>query len=272
MEHYIGPMPQISLVTASFVTRELGYGSMADWSEGDTATQQFFAPVDSYPERIDELLGEIADLGFRTIDLWGAHLHYSWASEDHFEAIRSSLDRYGIGVNSLAAWCTSVDALEGFCRVANEVGATIIGGGSPLLTEDRATALGILEAHGVRFAIENHPEKSTSEVLSVIGDSELLGSCADSGWWAIQGVNPPTAFRELGDRILTVHLKDVNTSTGKGMRPGTGSADVLGCLQALSDIGYEGAVGIEHEPDGWDPTEDLQIGYKMLQRWVADKA
>jgi sugar phosphate isomerase/epimerase len=152
------------------------------------------------------------------------------------------------------------------------VGARIIGGGSPLLTEDRVTALGILDEHGVRFAIENHPEKSTGEVLSVIGDSELLGSCADSGWWAIQGVDPPTAFRELGDRILTVHLKDVNVATGKGMRPGTGSADVLGCLQALSDIGYDGAVGIEHEPDGWDPSEDLRVGYQMLRQWVGDTA
>jgi sugar phosphate isomerase/epimerase len=139
-----------------------------------------------------------------------------------------------------------------------------------LLSEDRATALRILGAHGVRFAIENHPEKSTGEVLSVIGDSELLGSCADSGWWAIQGVHPPTAFRELGDRILTVHLKDVDATTSKGVRPGTGSADVLGCLQALSDIGYDGAVGIEHEPDGWDPTEDLRVGYRMLDHWVRD--
>jgi hypothetical protein len=128
MERYIVPMPQISLVTASFVTRELGYGSMTDWSEGDTATQEFFAPADTYPERIDVLIGEIADLRFRTIDLWGAHLHHSWATGDHFEAIRSSLDRHGIEVNSLAAWCSSVDALEGFCRVANEVGAGIIGG------------------------------------------------------------------------------------------------------------------------------------------------
>lgn len=265
-------MPEISLVTASYVTRELGFGSMTDWGQGDRATQEYFAPEDTFAERFDVLLDDIASLGFRTIDLWGAHLHYSWATAHHYQSAREALTSHGMTVNSLAAWCTSVEALEGFCSVANEVGATIIGGGSPLLTEDRATALGILDAHDIRFAIENHPEKSTSEVLSVIGDSELLGSCADSGWWAIQGVDPPTAIRELGDRILTVHLKDVNPATGKGMRPGTGSAEVLGCLQALSDIGYEGAVGIEHEPDGWDPTEDLRIGYEMLRRWVGDQA
>jgi sugar phosphate isomerase/epimerase len=261
-------MPQTSLVTASFVTRELGFGSMTDWSEGDTATQEFFAPADTYPERIDILLGEIADLGFQTIDLWGAHLHYSWATDFHFDAIRGSLERHGIEVNSLAARCHSVEALEGFCRVANEVGAGIIGGGSPLLTEDRADALAILADNKVRFAIENHPERSTGEVLSVIGDSEWLGSCADSGWWAIQGVDPPTAFQELGEQIITVHLKDVDASTGKGVRPGTGSARVVECLEVLENIGYDGAVGIEHEPDGWDPTDDLRAGYRMLEKWT----
>jgi sugar phosphate isomerase/epimerase len=261
-------MPQTSLVTASFVTRELGFGSMTDWSEGDTATQKFLAPADTYPERIDILLGEIADLGFQTIDLWGAHLHYSWATDFHFDAIRGSLERHGIEVNSLAAWCHSVEALEGFCRVANEVGAGIIGGGSPLLTEDRADALAILADNKVRFAIENHPERSTGEVLSVIGGSEWLGSCADSGWWAIQGVDPPTAFQELGEQIITVHLKDVDASTGKGVRPGTGSARVVECLEVLENIGYDGAVGIEHEPDGWDPTDDLRAGYRMLENWA----
>lgn len=261
-------MPQISLVTASFVTRELGFGSMTDWSEGDTATQEFFAPADTYPERIDVLLGEIADLGFQTIDLWGAHLHYSWATDFHVDAIKGSLERHGMEVNSLAAWCHSVEALEGFCRVANEVGAGIIGGGSPLLTEDRADALAILADNEVRFAIENHAETSTDEVLRVIGDSEWLGSCADSGWWAIQGVDPPTAFQELGEQIITVHLKDVDASTGKGVRPGTGSALVEECLGVLDDIGYDGAVGIEHEPDGWDPTDDLRAGYRMLEAWA----
>lgn len=263
-------MPEVSLVTASFVTRELGFGSMTDWSQGDTATQEFFAPSDTYPERIDRLLQEISELGFRTVDLWGAHLHYTWATVDHFDAVRGSLQRHGIEVNSLAAWCHSAEDLEGFCRVANEVGAGIIGGGSPLLTDDRADALAILESHNVRFAIENHSERSTDEVLAVIGDSEWLGSCADSGWWAIQGVDPPKAFRELGERILTVHLKDVDAGSGKGVRPGTGSARVEECLETLDDIGYEGAVGIEHEPDGWDPTEDLRAGYEMLAKWAED--
>lgn len=262
-------MPQISLVTASFVTREVGFGSISDWDEGDRATQAHFSPIDTYQERFGELLDDIADLGYRTIDLWGAHLHHSWATDAHFEIARTALAERGIGVNSLAAWCHDRAALEGFCRVANEVGAGMIGGGSPLLIEDRSYAESVLAAHGVKFAIENHPEKSPAEVLEVIDGSDWIGSCPDTGWWAIQGYEPAEAIREQAETILTVHLKDVDPDTGKGRRPGTGAADINACLLALSEIGYDGAVGVEHEPDGWDPTDDLRSAHDLLEAWTA---
>jgi sugar phosphate isomerase/epimerase len=128
--------------------------------------------------------------------------------------------------------------------------------------------LGVLSDHGVRFAIENHPEKTPGEVLHVVGDSEWLGACPDTGWWAIQGYPPPQAIRDLSDVTLTVHLKDVDPTSSKGRRPGAGAADIAGCLQALAETGYQGAVGVEHEPDGWDPAEDLLAAREMLTDWV----
>jgi sugar phosphate isomerase/epimerase len=246
----------------------LGFRAISEWGQGDSATQAYFSPIDTYEERFGRLLDDIAALGYRTIDLWGAHLHHEWATDGHFDIARTALASHGMTVNALAAWCSTREALSGFCHVANEVGTSLIGGGSHLLTDDRAHALGVLADHGVRFAIENHPEKSAREVIDVIGDSEWLGSCADTGWWAIQGVHPPTAIRELGDHVITVHLKDVDPVTHKGARPGTGAADIPGCLDALSDIGFEGGVAIEHEPDGWDPSDDLIAGYEILSRWA----
>jgi sugar phosphate isomerase/epimerase len=261
-------MPVVSLVTASFVTRQLGYRSMNSWAEGDQATQDYFSSADTYEDRFAQLMDEISTLGYSTIDLWGAHLHHDWATQTHFDAARRVLAQRGMSVNSLAAWCHDRNALLGFCRVANELGAGIIAGGSPLLTADRAFALGVLADHGVRFAVENHPEKSPDEVLRVIGDSEWIGACPDTGWWTIQGYHPADAIRQLSAVTLTVHLKDVDAQTGKGRRPGTGAADIEGCLEALASTGYEGAVGVEHEPDGWDPTADLRSAQRMLSGWV----
>ena len=135
-----------------------------------------------------------------------------------------------------------------------------------MLVEDRSYTESVLADHGVKFAIENHPEKSPREVLEVIDGSDWIGSCPDTGWWAIQGYEPAAAIREQADTILTVHLKDIDPETGKGRRPGTGAVDIEACLRALSDIGYDGAVGVEHEPDGWDPTDDLTARHTSFSR------
>ena len=262
-------MPQVSLVTASFVTREVGFGSISDWMVGDTATQEHFRDPETFADRFDLLMSEIQELGYTTIDLWGAHLHHEWATPAHLEAARSSLASREMEVNSLAAWCLTLRDLEGFCTVANELGAGIIAGGSPTLTEQRSDAESILTSHNVKFAVENHPEKTPDEVLAVIGDSDVIGSCPDSGWWAIQGFDPAEAIRRAEGTILTVHLKDVDGDRNKGSRPGDGIANISGCLGALADIEYDGAVGVEHEPDGWDPTDDLRFAHQMLSDWVA---
>ena len=67
----------------------------------------------------------------------------------------------------------------------------------------------MLEAHGVRFGLENHPERTPSEVLEAIGDVDVLGAAVDTGWWATQGYDPVAAIDELSERLFHVHLKDV---------------------------------------------------------------
>ena len=261
-------MPRTSLVTASYVTRELGYGRLGEWARGDEATQAWFAPVETYEERFGALLDDIEFLGYRVIDLWGAHLHWAWATEEHFGAARRQLAAKGFEVNSLAAWAHDLASLEGFCRVANEVGADIIAGGTPTLGDERSEAVAILSQSGVRFAIENHPERHPDEVLSVIGDEEWIGACPDTGWWGTQGYPSDEAVRRLAGRILTVHLKDVDEG-GAGVRPGDGVARLAETLDALADIAYDGVVGVEHEPDGWDPVGDLRYGFEMVETWKA---
>ena len=81
-------MPTISLVTASYVTRQLGFRSMKDWSEGDQATQEFFAPADTYEERFGDLIDDVVGLGYTTIELSGAHLNHRWAPGENFDAAR----------------------------------------------------------------------------------------------------------------------------------------------------------------------------------------
>lgn len=87
------PKNRISFMSANFVARELGYRMTRSWMEGDDATQAFFRPEETFADRFGAMLGEVARLGFRAIDIWSAHLHPDWATERQIEDARRLLDR-----------------------------------------------------------------------------------------------------------------------------------------------------------------------------------
>lgn len=264
-------MNRISFITANFVARALGYHMTGGWMQGDTATQDYFRPLETFPERFGAMLAEIKTLGFDALDLWGTHLHPAWATPEHLEAARAALREHDLEVLSLAAWCGSLEALKGFCRVANAVGARVIAGGAPTLSEYRAEAVAVLKHHGVRFGIENHPEKTPAELLTQIGDGAdgFIGAAVDTGWWATHGYSPPRAIRALSETLLAVHLKDIKaTGAHETCCLGDGVAEIEACVRVLQEIGYRGAIGIEHEPETFDPAKDVLESKRRLEGWL----
>lgn len=268
-------MNTISFITANFVARELGYTMTEGWMQGDGATQAHFRPLESFGARFEAMLEEIAAMGFTALDLWGAHLHPDWASPQHLEIAQAALKRHKLKVTSLAAWCGSLGHVRGFCRVANAVGAPVIAGGAPVLKDHRSEAVEILRAHDVRIGLENHPEKSPQDLLMQIGDGAggFIGASPDTGWWAAQAYDAPSALRELRDHLLSVHLKDVlAVGAHETCRFGRGVAKIEGCARALQEIAYAGPIGIEHEPEHFDPREDVLESKRLLEGWLASRA
>ncbi len=267
-------MNPVSFITANFVARELNYRMTDGWMQGDTATQQHFQPLATFAPRFEAMLKEIAAMGFDRLDLWGAHLHPNWATDEHLRQAKQLLQANGLRVSSLAAWCGSLSDVEGFCRVAVGLGADLIAGGAPVLATDRLETVALLKTHGLRLGLENHPEKSAGEVLERIGDGAdgAVGAACDTGWWATQGASAPEALRELRDHLMTVHLKDILAAGAhETCRFGTGIADIQACARALQEIGYQGVIGIEHEPETHDPTEDVIASKRLLETWLGGK-
>jgi L-ribulose-5-phosphate 3-epimerase len=256
----------IAFMTANYVAREAGW-SIRGWGEGDRTTNDRFRPLDTYAQRLDELLSGIRGLGFDTIDLWGAHLSPEWATDDHVEIARATLSRHELQVASYAAWVgPSTIARAG--AIARAVGTDLIGAG---MSGDPAIVTASLREHGVRLAIENHPERVPAEVVEQIASApDVLGATVDTGWWATQGYDPVRAIEELGDLVLHVHLKDVRApgEPHETCRWGDGIVDVEACVRALQRLGYAGAMTVEHEPEHEDPSEACRAMGEQLRGWL----
>ncbi len=252
------PSAAVSFMTANYVARELGYGAADEWGPFDAATNAAFQPIGTFPERFDALLAEIAGAGFDAIDLWFGHLNWRWSTDDHVAAARESLDRRNLRVASLAGSIGSTTAeVEAACRLANALGVDLIAGPAGIVRTDRAEVTAVLGAYGVHFGLENHPERTPSEVLEAIGDADALGAAVDTGWWATQGYDPVAAIHELSDRLLHVHLKDVEEpGTHVTCMHGEGCAKIFDCVDALLSLGYSGPVSIEHHSLDRDPTAE----------------
>jgi sugar phosphate isomerase/epimerase len=124
----------------------------------------------------------------------------------------------------------------------------------------------------VTLAIENHPERTTAEVLAKIeAGGGTTAATVDTGWWATQGYDPVRAIEELGPHVAHVHLKDVfrRGEPHVTCRWGEGVVDIEACVRALREIGYDGYLTIEHEPEDHDPSDELVELRRRLEAWLA---
>jgi len=275
-------MNPLSFITANYVAREVGYHMRGGWGQGETAANAFFSPAETYAERFDAMLAGIRALGFRSVDLWIAHLNPKWASAKHVAAAREALARHGLAVTSFAAhFGNDVEELRAACALARELGCTILSGGHGLLKTDRTLLTAVLREYGVRLAVENHPEKNPGELLDRMGagDEDVIGAAVDTGWFGTQGYDAAKAVSELKGRIFHLHLKDVKArrkeKTGYGLidmghetcRLGAGIVPVEQCYRTAIRDGFTGPVYLEHEPEEYDPSDDLRASLELVKGW-----
>lgn len=267
-------MQPISFMSANFVARQLGYQMTEGWMQGDEATNAYFQPLETFRERFDAMLGEVAAMGFEAIDIWIAHLNPAWATADHIAVARDCLAARDLTVTSMAGWYGDTpEGVEQYCRLTTALGARIIGGNVPLVETDRVAVVEILNRHGVRLGLENHPERSAAELLARIGVGGPIGACVDTGWWGTQGVDAAEALAELAPVLVHVHLKDIRASGAhETCALGDGVVPVRACVAVLRRAGYRGPLSIEHEPESYDPTVEVVESRKRLEQWIAEES
>jgi sugar phosphate isomerase/epimerase len=123
--------------------------------------------------------------------------------------------------------------------------------------------------YGVRVAYENGSEKDVSQILSLIqGGNEWIGVNIDTGNMAAQGGDPVQAIREMGERIMHVHFKDVpDVGSHRCVALGEGIVDVPGVIRELQALGYDGWLSIEIETGDHDPTDKILASAEKIRRF-----
>jgi inosose dehydratase len=149
----------------------------------------------------------------------------------------------------------------------------------------------LVSAHGLRLAV--HPHVGTlierdEDVQRLVAGSDV-GWCLDTGHMFIGGTNVVEFVGRHCDRVVHVHLKDVDAdvaaivragelslvaATQRGLfRPlGQGDARIGDVLRALDEHGYERWLVIEQDtaitgqepPDGDGPVFDVQRSIEFL--------
>jgi sugar phosphate isomerase/epimerase len=246
--------------TANLVARVTGYRfQLGDWMEQHKKT---IAATDETAWRA--ICREIAAAGFRAVEVWEAH-----ASPESLDEARARIWRGILQDNGLTPVAYAGGLRAETLRICQWLGVPHLDGGLRDATPDKATAL--CREQGVRFNIENHPEKSASEILAKIGGgNEWLGVCVDTGWLATQGAPGPATIKACAPFVRHTHVKDVKKAGAhETCRLGEGVADVAGCLAALRDVKYAGWYSWEDEPEDRNPFDSAGRDREWIEKRLA---
>ncbi len=253
------------------------------------------------PERV---FGEMASLGIKATELGPiGYLPFEPA------AIREALDRHGLrlvgGFVPLVLHEPTLDTAEAerVAAVLAAAGAEVFnaavvadaGWSPPLPLDDDAwkrLALHLaeverrVEQHGLTLALHPHVGTQVETAADVERMLELseVGWCLDTGHLLIGGVDPAEFARRHGDRVVHVHLKDVDMAVaGRGLslvqavqaglfRPlGAGDVRLDEVLDGLDGYGrwlvleQDTALTGEEPPVGSGPVTDVRASIGYLQ-------
>lgn len=254
-------MNRISFMGANLVAQQLDWNMTRGWGQGDAAANAHYAPIETYEERFDAFVASAVEAGFDTVDVWHPQLSYEWATDAHLEAAQRVLHRHGVVVASYGShYGETVEQFRRANEVARALGTRVLGGGTHLLERDRAALVRVAREFGHVFGLENHPQRNAAELLADVGDddADVIGVTVDTGWFGTQGYDAAQAIREVGDRLVYVHLKDVRAVGAHDTCAfGDGIVPIAECVAALREIGYPGPISVEHEPEHHDPFPEV---------------
>lgn len=254
---------------------------------------------------VERVLGEMAQLGLRAIEL-GSVGYLPLEPRELRETLAAHGLRLISGFASLvlhrSAWDEARASAERMTRTVSGAGGELlvielIGGEDDVcscveLHEDawprlreRLGALGHIAADaGLRLALHPHAGSlvETEADIARVAEYADVDWCLDTGHIVLGGWSPSAFLRCHGDRVVHVHLKDLDLDLARRLRAGEltlleatragmivplgrGGAEIAEVLGLLDERGYEGWLAIEQPcapaevpPAGRGPIEAMR--------------
>ena len=127
-------------------------------------------------------------------------------------------------------------------------------------------------AYGIKVAIHDHPRPNAywhpDSVLAAIQGHPNIGSCADVGHWARNGLDPVECLKKLEGHVFGVHLKDIdsvgNTKAGD-LVVGTGKINFPAIFSELARQKFTGMFSIERENNWYNNVPDVIATVKYFK-------
>jgi len=248
---------KIAFNTANLVARFTNYRfELSHWGDQH---QKTLAATDEAAWR--DICQEISGAGFKAVEIWEAH-----AAPEVMDVARGRVWRRILEEHGLQPIGYAGGLRRETLQICTWLGIPHIDGGLRDLTPTQATEL--CREFGIRFNLENHPEKNAAEILAKIGGgNEWLGVCIDTGWLGTQGASAAEVIKTCGRLVRHTHIKDVK-SAGKHETCllGDGVVNVASAMAALREIGYGGWYSWEDEPEDRNPFDSALRNRLWIER------
>jgi sugar phosphate isomerase/epimerase len=135
----------------------------------------------------------------------------------------------------------------------------------------------LVKEYDIKLAIHNHGLETTygnpETVKKVLqARDKRIGVCIDVGWVTAAGFDCAKVFRDYGDRVYDIHLKDKKVDMVEGKKVvtdvtiGTGSTNLIGLFKELKAKKWDGILALETDQNLKDPTEYVLSAMKFVQK------
>ena len=129
--------------------------------------------------------------------------------------------------------------------------------------------------YGIKVAIHDHPRPNPywhpDSVLAAAQGHPNIGSCADVGHWARNGLDPVECLKKLQGHIFGVHLKDIDSAGNTKANDkvvGTGVIQFTPIFQELKRQDFKGMFSIEREGNWYNNVPDVVATIKFYNEQV----